>query len=194
MPAPDFFVHPTSVVDKDAIIGEGTKIWHFCHVFGGARIGKDCVVGQGCSIAATVVIGDRVKLQNGISLYDGVILEDEVFCGPHMIFTNVINPRAFVSRKDEFQQTRVCKGASLGAGAIIVCGNTIGRYAFVGAGAVVTKDVPPFALVFGNPARRHGWLGKCGTKLEFDEAGRATGAGGARYVLRDGQVSPEGET
>ncbi|MCX7935809.1 MAG: acetyltransferase, partial [Planctomycetota bacterium] len=139
-----YYAHPTSVIDPGAVIGEGTKIWHFCHIFSGARIGRHCVIGQGCSIAATAVIGDRVKIQNGVSVYDGVTLEDEVFCGPHMIFTNVINPRAFIERKHEYRPTRVCRGASIGAGAIIVCGHTIGPYAFIGAGAVITKDVPAF--------------------------------------------------
>jgi len=185
------FTHPTAVIDDGAIIGEGTKIWYFSHVFSGARIGKNCVIGQGCSIASKVVIGDRCKLQNGISVYDCVILEDDVFCGPHMIFTNVINPRAFVERKSEYKTTRVCCGASIGAGAIIVCGNPVGCYAFVGAGAVVTHEVPPFALVFGNPARQHGWVGKCGNKLTFDEHGRTTGEDGTVYVLRDGEVREE---
>ena len=191
--ADSYFVHPTSVVDDGATIGDGTKIWHFCHVFSGARIGKKCVVGQGCSIAATVRMGDGCKLQNGISVYDGVVLEDEVFLGPHMIFTNVINPRAFIVRREQYQQTRVCRGASIGAGAIVVCGHTIGRYAFVGAGAVVTRDVPPFALVYGNPARLQGWVGKSGNRLAFDEDGRATDDDGTVYVLRDEAAVPEEE-
>ena len=186
-----FFAHPSSVVDDGAEIGTGTKIWHFCHVYGGAVIGKNCVVGQGCSIASTVRIGDRVKIQNGVSIYDGVILEDGVFCGPHMIFTNVINPRALIERKSEFRLTRVGRGATIGAGAIIICGNDVGSYAFVGAGAVVTKEVPPFALVLGNPARRHGWVGKCGNHLEFDADGSAVGEDGSRYRLRDDQVVAE---
>jgi UDP-2-acetamido-3-amino-2,3-dideoxy-glucuronate N-acetyltransferase len=185
------FVHPSSVVDEGAVIGPGTKIWHFCHVFAGARIGARCVVGQGCSISSKVVIGDRVKIQNGVSIYDGVILEDGVFCGPHMIFTNVINPRALIERKTEFRPTRVCRGATIGAGAVVVCGHTIGCYAMIGAGAVITRDVPPFALVFGNPGRPRGWVGACGNKLQFDAAGRAVGSDGARYVLRDGQVHME---
>jgi UDP-2-acetamido-3-amino-2,3-dideoxy-glucuronate N-acetyltransferase len=191
--SPTAFVHPSSAIDEGAVIGDGTKVWHFCHVFAGARIGKNCVLGQGCSVAKTVVIGDRVKIQNGVSLYDGVILEDEVFCGPHMIFTNVFNPRAFIERKSEYRPTRVCRGATIGAGAIVVCGNMIGRYAMVGAGAVVTKDVPAFALVYGNPGRRHGWVDRTGGKLEFDGDGRAVGADGAGYLLRDGQVILEEE-
>jgi len=186
-----YFAHPSSVIDEGAEIGEGTKIWHFCHVYGGAVIGENCVVGQGCSIASTVRIGDRVKIQNGVSVYDGVILEDGVFCGPHMIFTNVINPRALIERKSEFRLTRVGRGATIGAGAIIICGNDVGSYAFVGAGAVVTKEVPPFALVLGNPARRHGWVGKCGNHLEFDADGSAVGEDGSRYRLRDDQVVAE---
>jgi UDP-2-acetamido-3-amino-2,3-dideoxy-glucuronate N-acetyltransferase len=164
-----FFAHPSSVVDPGAEIGEGTKIWHFCHVSKGAVIGRHCIVGQGCFIAPTVQIGDRVKIQNGVSVYDGVILEDEVFCGPHMIFTNVMNPRAFIERKKEFRPTRVCRGATIGAGAIVVCGH----------------------LVYGTPARQHGWVGKCCTKLLFDENGRAAGEDGKGYILRDGAVIAE---
>lgn len=186
-----FFQHPSSVVDAGAAIGDGTKIWHFCHVFGGARIGRNCVLGQGCSVAASAVIGDGVKIQNGVSVYDGVTIEDEVFCGPHMVFTNVINPRAFVERKHEYRPTRLCRGATIGAGAVLVCGVTVGRYAFVGAGAVVTRDVPPFALVYGNPARRHGWVCKRGEPLDFSGSDRAVGAGGEAYILKDDAVNLE---
>lgn len=186
-----FFVHPSSVVDEGADIGAGSKIWHFCHIFGGAKIGRNCVVGQGCSIAKTVVIGDGCKLQNGISVYDGVVLEDDVFCGPHMVFTNVINPRAFVERKEEYRPTRVCRGASIGAGAVVVCGVTIGAYAFIGAGAVVTKDVKPYALVYGNPAKQRGWVSREGDKLDFDDGGRATSAAGTTYIMKDGNLSEE---
>ena len=188
-----FFVHPSSVVDQGAQIGEGTKIWHFCHVSKGAVIGRNCIVGQGCFVGSTAVIGDRVKVQNGIHVFSGVILEDGVFCGPQMVFTNVINPRALIERKDQFRPTRVCMGATIGAGAVVVCGHTIGRYALIGAGAVVTRDVPPFGLVYGSPARRHGWVGKCGTKLVFDESGRATGEDGTVYFLRNGNVTAEDE-
>ncbi len=188
------FVHPTAVVDPGAEIGEGTKIWHFCHVSAGAVVGRDCIFGQGCFVGPGVRIGDRVKVQNGVSIYQGVILEDEVFCGPHMVFTNVFNPRAFIERKTEFRTTRVCRGATIGAGAIVVCGRTVGRYALVGAGAVVTADVEPFALVYGNPARQHGWVGKCCTKLAFDEQGRAAGEDGTAYRLVQGAVLVEGET
>ena len=187
----DPFIHPTSVVDSGANIGSGSKIWHFCHVFAGATIGEDCVVGQGCSIAAKAVIGNGVRIQNGVSVFDGVTIEDDVFCGPHMVFTNVINPRANVSRRHEYQPTRVCRGATIGAGAVILCGNTIGEYAFVGAGAVVTKDVPAHAMVYGNPARQEGWMAKCGTKLEFDSSGKATASDGTGYVLKDGAVGIE---
>ncbi|HPP53976.1 MAG TPA: acyltransferase, partial [Thermoguttaceae bacterium] len=152
------FIHPTSIVDPGAEIGQGSKIWHFCHVSSGAVIGRGCILGQGCYVAPRVRIGDRVKIQNGVSIYEGVILEDEVFCGPHMIFTNVINPRAFIERKQEFRPTRVCRGATIGAGAVVVCGHTIGPYAMIGAGAVVTRDVPAFGLVYGNPGRLHGWV------------------------------------
>lgn len=186
---PTAYIHPSSVVDDGVQIGAGSKIWHFCHVFGGARIGARCGIGQGCSIASTVVIGDRCKLQNGISVYDGVILEDGVFCGPHMVFTNVFNPRAFIERKDEYRPTRVCRGASIGAGAVIVCGVTIGAYAFIGAGAVVTRDVPPFALVYGNPARVKGWVNREGEPLAFDGEGMAVSKGSGRYRLSDGVVT-----
>lgn len=183
-----FFAHPSSVVDDGARIGQGTKIWHFCHVFGGATIGERCVIGQGCSIASDVVIGNGCKIQNGISVYDRVVIEDDVFCGPHMVFTNVLTPRAFIERKDEYRQTRVCKGASIGAGAVIVCGVTIGAYAFVGAGAVVTKNVPAYGLVYGNPARQHGWVSREGEPLVFDETNRAVSLSGTQYVLADGAI------
>lgn len=185
------FVHPLAVVDAGARIGAGTKVWHFTHVLGGATIGRDCVIGQGCCIAATARIGDGCKLQNGISVYDGVVLEAQVFCGPHMVFTNVVNPRAFVVRKDEYRETRVQRGASIGAGAVIVCGVTIGAYAFVGAGAVVTKDVKPYALVYGNPARRHGWVSREGHKLALDDSGTAVCPAGVRYRLEGEDLIPQ---
>jgi UDP-2-acetamido-3-amino-2,3-dideoxy-glucuronate N-acetyltransferase len=186
-----FFVHPSSVVDPGATIGAGTKIWHFCHVFSGATIGRNCTVGQGCSIAARAVLGNGVKLQNGVSVYDGVVLEDDVFCGPHMVFTNVINPRAFLSRKDEFRPTRIARGATIGAAAVIVCGHAIGAYAMVGAGAVVTRDVPAFALVFGNPARQRGWVDASGQRLMITDGESTLGQDGNRYALRDGKVVME---
>ena len=189
-----FFVHPSSAVDEGARVGEGTKIWHFCHVSKGAVIGRDCILGQGCFVGSTARIGDRVKVQNGVNVFNGVTLEDGVFCGPQMVFTNVINPRALIERKDQFRPTRICLGATIGAGAVVVCGHTIGRYALIGAGAVVTRDVPPFALVYGSPARPHGWVGKCGTKLAFDESGRAAGEDGTRYLLHDGNVTVEDQS
>lgn len=162
----DFFVHPTAIVEEPVRIGSGTKVWHFSHVMAGAAIGAECVLGQNVFVASTVKIGDRAKIQNNVSLYDGVVLEDEVFCGPSVVFTNVINPRSAISRKNEFQKTLVRKGATLGANATILCGLTIGRYAFIGAGSVVTKDVADFALVYGNPARLQAWICQCGIKLK----------------------------
>ncbi len=170
---PDFFVHPSSYVDDGARIGEGTRIWHFCHVMPGARIGRRCILGQNVFVGPRVVIGDGVKIQNNVSVYEGVILEDEVFVGPSAVFTNVINPRSFIERKDEFRPTVVRRGATIGANATIVCGVEIGRYALVGAGGVVTADVPPYALVYGVPARLHGWVSRAGARLEFGEDGTA---------------------
>ena len=161
----DYFVHESSYVDEGCEIGDGTKIWHFCHIMTGAKIGRACNLGQNVVVSPQVVIGNNVKIQNNVSLYTGVILEDDVFCGPSMVFTNVINPRSHVPRKNEYQQTLVRRGASLGANTTVVCGHTIGQYAFVGAGAVVTKDVPDFALLVGNPARIAGWMCRCGEKL-----------------------------
>jgi UDP-2-acetamido-3-amino-2,3-dideoxy-glucuronate N-acetyltransferase len=161
----DYFVHESSYVDEGCEIGEGTKIWHFTHVMAGSRIGRACNIGQNVVVSPGVTIGDNVKIQNNVSVYTGVVLEDDVFCGPSMVFTNVLTPRSHVSRKHEYQQTLVKRGASLGANCTIVSGNTIGQYAFVGAGAVVTKDVPDHALVLGNPARIAGWMCVCGLKL-----------------------------
>ena len=158
----DYFVHSSSFVDDGCEIGAGTKIWHFCHVMPRAKIGRDCNIGQNVVVSPDVVVGNNVKVQNNVSLYTGVILEDDVFCGPSMVFTNVVNPRSHVSRKNEYQQTLVKKGASIGANTTIVCGNTIGRYAFIGAGAVVIRDVPDYALVVGNPGRISGWMCSCG--------------------------------
>jgi UDP-2-acetamido-3-amino-2,3-dideoxy-glucuronate N-acetyltransferase len=163
-------IDPTAIVDSDARIGEGTRIWHFSHVCAGASIGANCVLGQNVFVGNDVVIGDRVKIQNNVSLYDGVRLEDEVFCGPSVVFTNVINPRAAIPRKDAFLPTLVRRGASLGANATIVCGVTIGRYAFVGAGAVVTRDVPDHALVVGVAARQIGWVTEAGDRLPLSDA------------------------
>jgi UDP-2-acetamido-3-amino-2,3-dideoxy-glucuronate N-acetyltransferase len=165
----NYFVHESSYVDENVQIGENTKIWHFSHVMSGAKIGKNCVLGQNVNVGGKAVIGNNVKIQNNVSIYDRVILEDDVFCGPSMVFTNVINPRSFVSRKHEYKETLVKKGASIGANATIVCGVIIGRYAFVGAGSVVTKNVPDYALVYGTPAKIKGWVCKCGVKLEKKE-------------------------
>jgi UDP-2-acetamido-3-amino-2,3-dideoxy-glucuronate N-acetyltransferase len=180
----DFYKHETAYVDEPCEIGAGTKIWHFCHVMKGARIGRDCSLGQNVVIASGVTVGNRVKIQNNVSLYDGVALEDDVFCGPSMVFTNVINPRSHVSRRHEFKATLVRRGATLGANCTIVCGVTIGSFAFVGAGALVTRDVPAYALVFGNPARLKGWVCECGVKLKGDGA-MTCSACGLTYQRRD---------
>ena len=161
----DVFVHESCYVDEGCEIGAGTKIWHFSHVMTGSKIGRACNLGQNVVISPRVVLGDNVKIQNNVSVYTGVTLEDDVFCGPSMVFTNVINPRSHVSRKDEYRATLVRRGASLGANSTVVCGHTIGCFAFVGAGAVVTKDVPDYALVVGNPGRIAGWMCECGVKL-----------------------------
>ncbi len=166
----DYFVHESSYIDDNVQIGAGTKIWHFSHIMSGAIIGKNCNIGQNVVVGRTVRIGNGVKIQNNVSVYDGVILEDYVFCGPSMVFTNVINPRSAIPRNSpkDWYPTRVKKGASIGANVTIVCGHTIGRYAFIGAGAVVTKDIPDYALVYGNPGRIMGYVCQCGEKLSFD--------------------------
>jgi UDP-2-acetamido-3-amino-2,3-dideoxy-glucuronate N-acetyltransferase len=183
--ASGYFVHESSYVDEGCVIGEGTKIWHFSHVMAGATIGRGCNIGQNVVISPGVTIGDHVKIQNNVSVYTGVVLEDDVFCGPSMVFTNVVNPRSHVSRKDEYRQTIVRRGATLGANSTVVCGHAIGRYAFVGAGTVVTRDVPDYALVVGNPGRIAGWMCACGVKLSgttaIDGALRC-GACGFEYV------------
>jgi len=184
----DYFVHESSYVDQPCRIGAGTKIWHFCHVMKDAEIGRDCSLGQNVLVASGVRIGDGCKIQNNVSLYTGVVLEDGVFCGPSMVFTNVINPRSEVSRKDEFKATRVGRGATIGANATIVCGVTIGRYAFIGAGAVVTKDVPAFALVLGNPGRRSGWMCRCGLKLDLHGPDARCTTCGTAYRLSGGAL------
>ncbi|HKG23101.1 MAG TPA: DapH/DapD/GlmU-related protein [Blastocatellia bacterium] len=163
----EYFVHESSFVDEPCEIGGGTKIWHFCHVMSHSKIGRNCNIGQNVVISPHVVIGDNVKVQNNVSIYTGVELEDDVFCGPSMVFTNVINPRSHVSRKDEYRKTLVRRGASIGANATVVCGHTIGRFAFIGAGTVVTRDVPDYALVVGNPGRIIGWMCQCGVRLEM---------------------------
>src|SRR6202166_308673 len=166
----DYFVHASAYVDDPCSIGTGTKVWHFSHVMKNAQIGLHCNIGQNVVISPDVVIGNNVKIQNNVSVYTGCILEDDVFCGPSMVFTNVINPRSHVVRKDEYKTTLVRKGASLGANCTVVCGTTIGRYAFVGAGSVVTRDVPDYTVVYGDPARARGWMCGCGIGLEFGEA------------------------
>jgi UDP-2-acetamido-3-amino-2,3-dideoxy-glucuronate N-acetyltransferase len=168
-----FFAHSTAVIDEGCRIGEGTKIWHFSHVMTGCTIGLHCDLGQNVVVSPEVVLGNNVKVQNNVSIYTGVICEDDVFLGPSMVFTNVINPRSAVARKDQFKKTRVRKGASIGANATIICGNEIGKYALVGAGAVITKPVPDYALVIGNPARQIGWVSEYGHRLQFDAKGLA---------------------
>ena len=188
----DYFVHESAVVDVASSIGEGTKVWHFCHVMSGASIGRNCNLGQNVYVDADVTIGDGCKLQNNVSVYKGVVLEDGVFCGPSMVFTNVINPRAFIERKDEFKPTVVQRGASLGANCTIVCGVTIGAYALIGAGSVVTSDVPSHGVVYGVPGRRRGWVCKCGVMLPKEtgdcaltcEGGSGSRGCGSRYRLQ----------
>lgn len=160
--------HESAYVDEGAKVGAGTRIWHFCHVMPGATIGKRCSLGQNVNVGGKAVLGDGVKVQNNVSIYDDVVIEDDVFCGPSMVFTNVMNPRAFVERKHEYRRTLVRKGASIGANATVVCGVTLGEYCFVGAGSVVTRDVPPHAMAFGSPAKTRGWACGCGTKLDED--------------------------
>lgn len=186
----NYFVHESSYVDEPCEIGEGTKIWHFSHVLKNAKIGKNCSIGQNVNIGGAAVIGNGVKIQNNVSVYDAVVIEDDVFCGPSMVFTNVFNPRSFIVRKNEYKETRIKKGASIGANATVVCGYTVGEYAFIGAGSVVAKDVPAYALVYGNPGRVRGWVCKCGEKLDFkDKAAKCT-ACGAEYSKDGDKVSP----
>jgi UDP-2-acetamido-3-amino-2,3-dideoxy-glucuronate N-acetyltransferase len=187
----NYFSHPTAIIDAGATIGEGTKIWHFCHVMPTAVIGSNCNIGQNVYVDNNTIIGNNVKIQNNVSVYNGVVLEDDVFAGPSMVFTNVINPRSFIERKTEFKQTLVKKGASIGANAVIVCGNTIGEYAFIGAGAVVTKNVPAYALMAGNPAKQIGWVSMYGHRLVFDEKGMAVcPETKQRYQLKNNQAQP----
>lgn len=185
----DYFVHQTACIDQGAVIGEGTKIWHFSHIMTGAVIGKSCNIGQNVVISPEVVLGNNVKIQNNVSVYTGVVCEDDVFLGPSCVFTNVINPRSAVNRRGQYLKTKVGKGATIGANATIVCGHDIGEYAFIGAGAVVTKDVPPYALLVGNPAVQMGWMSEYGHKLEFDADGNAVcPESGQCYHLENGKV------
>jgi UDP-2-acetamido-3-amino-2,3-dideoxy-glucuronate N-acetyltransferase len=188
-----FFSHETSVVDENVQIGKGTKIWHFSHILKDSTIGENCNIGQNVVIGPRVRVGDRCKIQNNVSIYEGVTLEDEVFCGPSMVFTNVFNPRASIARMKELKPTHVGRGATIGANATIVCGNRIGKYAFIGAGAVVARDVPDFALVVGNPAKIIGWMCKCGVKINFNESRGLCEACGERYRMEVGKVISEGE-
>jgi UDP-2-acetamido-3-amino-2,3-dideoxy-glucuronate N-acetyltransferase len=168
---PAYYKHDSAIVDDGAVIGAGSKIWHFSHVSTGARIGANCVLGQNVFVAGSVIIGEGVKIQNNVSLYDGVVIDAHAFIGPSAVFTNVLNPRSEIVRKDEYMPTRVGRGATIGANVTVVCGNEIGAYAFIGAGAVVTANVPPFALVFGVPARQVGWMCRCGVRLSIDRSG-----------------------
>jgi UDP-2-acetamido-3-amino-2,3-dideoxy-glucuronate N-acetyltransferase len=185
----NYFVHESSYVDEPCEIGEGTKIWHFSHIMSNSKMGERCNIGQNVVISPDVVLGNNVKIQNNVSIYTGVICEDDVFLGPSCVFTNVINPRSGVNRKEEYAKTLIKKGASIGANATIVCGVTLGKYCFVGAGSVVTKDVPPFALVVGNPAVHKGWYSEKGFRLQFDESGTAKCESGDVYELKSGEVS-----
>ncbi len=190
MSSAEYFAHSSAIVDDGCQVGAGTKIWHFSHIMPGCIIGNNCNIGQNVVISPKVVLGNNVRIQNNVSVYEGVICEDDVFLGPSMVFTNVINPRSAVSRKHEYLKTWVKKGASIGANATIVCGNEIGEYAFIGAGAVVTKPVPAYALVIGNPARQSGWMSEHGHKLKFDESGRAVcPESGQEYLLSNNKVT-----
>lgn len=188
-----YFAHPSAFIDENCEIGEGTKIWHFSHIMPGCKIGKRCNIGQNVVISPQVILGDNVKVQNNVSVYTGVICEDDVFLGPSMVFTNVINPRSAIARKDEYRKTIVRKGASIGANVTVVCGNEIGEFAMIGAGAVITKAVAAYALVYGNPARQKGWVSEYGHKLIFDSEGLAVcPESGEKYVLSNNEVKKIG--
>lgn len=188
----EYFAHETAIVDEGCRIGAGTKIWHFSHIMNGCEVGEKCNIGQNVVISPGVILGKNVKVQNNVSIYTGVVCEDDVFLGPSMVFTNIRNPRSAIIRKDQYVKTLVRHGASIGANATIVCGITIGEFAFIGAGAVVVKDVPPYALVLGNPARHIGWMSEYGHRLEFDENGIAVcPESGEKYRLLDGKVIKE---
>jgi UDP-2-acetamido-3-amino-2,3-dideoxy-glucuronate N-acetyltransferase len=182
-------IHPSAIVDEGAVLGNGTRVWHFSHICSGARIGNGCSLGQNVFVGNDVVIGNNVKIQNNVSVYDAVAIEDDVFCGPSMVFTNVYNPRSAVIRKDEYRKTLIRRGASLGANATIICGTTVGEYAFVAAGAVINRDVPDFALMAGVPARQIGWMSRYGERLDIPLSGSGVAAcphTGERYTLQDG--------
>jgi UDP-2-acetamido-3-amino-2,3-dideoxy-glucuronate N-acetyltransferase len=188
----EFFVHETAIVDEGAKIGRGTRIWHFSHIMHNASIGEECNIGQNVFIASGVSIGNNVKIQNNVSMYEGVICEDDVFLGPSCVFTNIKNPRSAIVRKGQYAKTIVRKGASIGANATIVCGIEIGQYAFIGAGAVVTKDVLPYALLTGNPANQIDWMSEHGHRLKFDDEGKAVcPEGGEKYFFKNGRVNKE---
>ena len=184
----NFFAHESSYIDDNVQIGKGTKIWHFSHILPYTKIGENCSFGQNCVVGPKVTIGNGVKVQNNVSIYEGVEIEDDVFLGPSMVFTNVINPRAFIQRKDEFKKTLLKKGCSIGANATIVCGVTIGEYALIGSGAVVNRDVKPFALMVGVPARQIGWVGISGNTLEFGENGVAIDSDGRKYAIIENEI------
>jgi len=184
-----FFIHPLAIVEENALVGDGTRIWAGAHIMSGAQVGLDCNIGEHCFIERGVLIGNHVKIKNNVALYSGVLCEDDVFLGPSCVFTNVINPRAFIERKSEFQKTIVRKGASIGANATIICGCTIGQYAFVGAGAVVSHDVPDYALVYGCPASVRGFVCRCGGKLEFQNNFSACQICNAKYSIENGAVT-----
>ena len=187
-----FFCHPTSIVDPGCTVGPNTKIWHFSHIIRGSCIGADCSLGQNVMVGPNVTIGNRVKIQNNVSVYEGVILEDGVFCGPSMVFTNVYNPRSYIIRKRELRTTLVKEGASIGANATVLCGHTIGRFAFIGVGAVILTDVPDYALVVGNPGVIKGWMCECGVKLEFDDSYTRCQACGKEYFRTGERVERVG--
>jgi UDP-2-acetamido-3-amino-2,3-dideoxy-glucuronate N-acetyltransferase len=190
MKGEEYFAHETAVIDEGCQIGKGTRIWHFCHVMPGSVIGENCNLGQNVLVSSNVVLGNNVKVQNNVSIYTGVICEDDVFLGPSMVFTNIVNPRSAVIRSEQYVKTFVGRGTSIGANATIICGNKLGAFSFIGAGAVVTKDVPPYALVIGNPGRQAGWMSEYGHKLEFNELGRAVcPESGEEYELIQGSVN-----
>ena len=191
----NFFAHETAVIDDGVEIGDGTRIWHFSHIMTGSTIGTNCNLGQNVVVSPDVILGNNVKVQNNVSIYTGVVCEDDVFLGPSMVFTNVINPRSAVVRRDEYMHTLVEKGATIGANATIVCGNNIGKFAFIGAGAVVIREVKPYALVVGNPSKQIGWISEYGHRLEFDSEGMATcPESGENYRLKDDMITKTGTT